>query len=163
MLFILLAMIFGGFLSWKEDECVGSTVIGVIIGGFFGVLLSTMFGLIAVNTVKTKNVVIQQHELIQLKLNSKVEGSFFLGCGSIENNQYYFGYTKDENGEISLNKYATDYAKIVYTEDVPKAQTIHKEPVNKIWSNIFVLLYKDYYRIFIPEDSIISSYDVNIK
>lgn len=60
-------------------------------------------------TTKTVELVTTQ-KIVALQDNSSVDGSFFLGCGSIDSNDYYVFYVETENGyqREKLNAYSAE-------------------------------------------------------
>jgi hypothetical protein len=163
---ILIGAVIGailGFILGDEDkgQCsFGAGVAGLMLGFF----VCFMGGLFFIDSgYKTKEVNKTELELVQIKLDKTVSGSFFLGCGGVGSHAEYYAYTKNSADEIQLDSYSIYRSKIVYTEDAPKIQIYDLKPVT-VWSKFFFISSSEgHYRFFIPEDSIISSYDVNIK
>ena len=82
--------------------------------------------LITDNCLKTQCVdkLVSSEEIIALNLDRSTEGEFFLGCGSIKNEPYYFFYTQDKDDNIKLNKIHYDEVVLKYCtqEEVPKVE-----------------------------------------
>lgn len=82
--------------------------------------------LITDNLLKTQCVdkLVSSEEIIALNLDRSTEGKFFLGCGSIKNEPYYFFYTQDKDDNIKLNKIHYDEVVLKYCtqEEVPKVE-----------------------------------------
>ena len=128
--------------------------------------------------------------IIALKDNNYTEGQFFLGCGSINNSNYYCYYTETNNGDIEYNQISTnDNVKLRYcsNEEQPKV-----EVYNKVAQTILIkkptistssfLSYIRYYKynvddvvntsisptlhqtiIYIPEESIQKEYNIDLE
>lgn len=95
------------------------------------ILASLSNTLITDNLLKTQCVdkLVSSKEIIALNLDTSTKGEFFLGCGSIENEPYYFFYTQDKNNNIKLNK-------IHYDEVILKYCTQGETPKIKKYSEI---------------------------
>lgn len=61
-----------------------------------------------------------EYELLSLYNDSKVKGNFFLGCGSLDGKEYYFGFIKEQNGMIHRLQLPTYRTYIVESEGSPK-------------------------------------------
>jgi hypothetical protein len=119
----------------------------------------------------------QTYDLVQIGLgsNSSINGTFFLGCGSVSGGTetHYYFYTKNDKGAISLRRIYYSRVTIYYTKDNPKAifhftttteheyKGMEKEDANELMSNYGSWHYT--WDIYIPEGSIINNYNVNIK
>lgn len=132
-------------------------------------------------------------EVIALNLDNSKEGTFFLGSGSVGNESYYVFYTKDNDGNINLQKVCSDEAtlKCCTDDETPKVEEyvavsqkiLTSKPT--FWNNTFreYFLYKNYNVgdvvsetsatmrgddivktvIHIPEGSIKNNYDVSLN
>lgn len=129
-------------------------------------------------------------KIIALKDNNRTEGQFFLGCGSINNSNYYCYYTETNDGNIGYNQISTnDNVKLRYcsNKEQPKvdiynevAQTILIKKPNFLTSSLFS--YIEYYKytvgdvvdtsissrhqqtiIYIPEGSIQQEYNIDLE
>lgn len=106
-------------------------------------------------------------ELITLKdaQNNNIDGSFFLGTGSVDSelNFYYVYYYEDEDGSIRLGKANSKYAR-VYEEDRDTAvvKTYEKTALSK-----FGLTFRDgrptRYEIFVPRGTILPGYKLDLE
>lgn len=101
--------------------------------------------LITDNLLKTQCIdkLVSSEEIIALNLDRSTEGEFFLGCGSIKNEPYYFFYTQDKDDNIKLNKIHYDEVVLKYCtqEEVPKVEKYAKINQNiliskpSLWNN----------------------------
>lgn len=156
--------------------------------------------MIAVNlnintSTKLKRVekVADTKEVIALNLDNSKEGTFFLGSGSVGDESYYVFYTKDNDGNINLQKVYSDEVtlKCCTDDETPKVEEyvavsqkiLTSKPT--FWNNTFreYFLYKNYNAgdvvsetsatmrgddivktvIHIPEGSIKNNYDVSLN
>lgn len=147
------------------------------------------------NSTKLKRVekVADTKEVIALNLDNSKEGRFFLGYGSVGNESYYVFYTKDNDGNINLQKVCSDEVtlKCCTDDETPKVEEyvavsqkiLTSKPT--FWNNTFreYFLYKNYNVgdvvsetsatmrgddivktvIHIPEGSIKNNYDVSLN
>jgi hypothetical protein len=130
-------------------------------------------------------------KIIALKDNNLLSGTFFLGCGSINNDEYYYYYTVSDEGDIEFNKLSAthDNVKLRYCGDneQPRVETYY-ETVNtvliakpNIW-NLSINDYISYHKysvgdvvtsdinewhkqtiIYIPEGTIQQDYNIDMK
>lgn len=147
------------------------------------------------NSTKLKRVekVADAKEVIALNLDNSKEGRFFLGYGSVGNESYYVFYTKDNDGNINLQKVRSDEVTLKYCTDdeTPKVEEyvavsqkiLTSKPT--FWNNTFreYFLYKNYNVgdvvsetsatmrgddivktvVYIPEGTIENNYDVSLN
>lgn len=147
------------------------------------------------NSTKLKRVekVADAKEVIALNLDNSKEGRFFLGYGSVGNESYYVFYTKDNDGNINLQKVRSDEVTLKYCTDdeTPKVEEyvavsqkiLTSKPT--FWNNTFreYFLYKNYNAgdvvsetsatmrgddivktvVYIPEGTIENNYDVSLN
>jgi len=105
-------------------------------------------------------------ELVSLGDNTTLEGNFFLGTGSIDDEMYYFYYQKDGDG-YSFGKTKAAKAVIYYSEDAPRIDDISCERLSR-WSWVFDpvgcdLLYDMRDRIYVPEGTIKENYILDLQ
>ncbi|NGU31132.1 hypothetical protein G6Z34_13655 [Clostridium perfringens] len=136
--------------------CIGFVVVG---------------GIILITIVLTRNFAIDEElkevnvkQLVSMKFDKNIEGNFYLGTGSINNEEYVIFYTK-ENNELVRQKYKSDNVKIFTDTDKPKVQIKTKDKITKLYT-IFGELnenHEDVYEIefHIPEKSIIENINLN--
>jgi len=95
--------------------------VGLVFGGFIGVIAATLLGLPIPATTDTRT---RTWHLASLRNNDGIQGSFFLGTGSIGQSQYYFFYEEVGNG-FRPNKVRVDDGNvIIYEEDRPNADLV---------------------------------------
>lgn len=147
------------------------------------------------NSTKLKRVekVADAKEVIALNLDNSKEGRFFLGYGSVGNESYYVFYTKDNDGNINLQKVRSDEVTLKYCTDDETPRVEEYVAVSQkiltskptFWNNTFreYFLYKNYNVgdvvsetsatmrgddivktvVYIPEGSIENNYDVSLN
>lgn len=96
-----------------------------LVGALFGLLVGFIIALGIGSTVKTEWTTVNKLELRQLKLNDRLEGSFFLACGKVAERDYYYFYSQQKDtGFLSLERVPLDKSYIV--EDGKKHVEIQK-------------------------------------
>lgn len=130
-------------------------------------------------------------KIIALKDSNALDGTLFLGCGSINNDEYYCYYTVSTEGDIEFNKLSAthDNVKLRYCGDneQPRVETYY-ETVNTVLveqPNIWTTAITDYFSyrkysvgdvvdnqiidwhqqtiIYIPEGSIEQNYKIDME
>lgn len=125
-------------------------VIGSIIGVLIGILL---FGLLRFCIDK---LVIQKEndkeivEIYSVDLEASGKGSFILGCGNYKDEPYYFVYQATDDGGKKLQRYHYDYVTIYDNLEADEQPYID-------------ITYSWEVKMYLPKDSIIQKYDVNLK
>lgn len=132
----------------------------MIIGVFIVITIITTTNFTTNEQLKEVNT----EQLVSMKFDKNIEGNFYLGTGSINNEEYVIFYTK-ENDELVRQKYKSDNVKIFTDTDKPKVQITTRDKITKVYS-IFGELsenHEDVYEIefHIPEKSIIENINLN--
>lgn len=97
---------------------------------------------------------IETGELIAISNGTNTSGSFFLGCGNIKEQPVYYYYCKNLDGSFSL-KYAFCKNSFIY-EDLIDGQ----EPY---YTHNSLCDEDRGYNFHVPKNSIIKTYELNIK
>lgn len=182
----------GAFFANTENRAKISIVLGIgltIVGCFISIFVST------VNPITEKqysyNKLASSSKIIALKDNNLSSGTFFLGCGSVNNDEYYCYYTVSDEGDIEYNKLSAtdDNVKLRYCGDNEQPRVeIYYETVNTVLiakPNIWKLSTDDYISyhkysvgdvvtsdineqhqqtiIYIPEGSIEQNYKIDME
>lgn len=121
MLTIIIPAVVVSFLSaWMEyddsDEVAtafGAGVVGLMLGGLIGFLVSLLL------MIPAGEPRVSQQDIVALKDNSNIHGSFFLGTGSIDEEMYYYYMADNGNGGYTMEKVEADDCTIY--EDSPDA------------------------------------------
>lgn len=140
-----------------------STFAGTLVGFLLSVVVAvSSFGIPMVpegEPVKT--------ELIALEDGNGIHGSFYLGSGYVESNQYYYYLTKTPKG-ITQSKINVNDNKVYLRPDeftgtpylVKQTYKCGNEFINFLASG---LLETTEYYFYIPPDSITYSYNIDLK
>ena len=122
------------------------TIIGILIGILFVVLLCFCIDKLVIKTVNDKEIV----EIYSVDLEANGKGNFVLGCGSCDDEQYYFVYQATDDGGKKLQKY--------YYDDVTIYDNLEADE-----QPYMDITYSWDVKMYLPKDSIIQNYDVNLK
>ena len=144
--FCLFAFIFMLAESGWCEECGGAMVACVV------------FAILGVGCLHARGAVIKKYnayrkhiaDILSISRENGLEGSFVLGCGYVEDVQYYLYYHKTDKG-IKLDKIESENSYIVET--------------NKIKPSIYEVKEKCtmdvYYNIYVPVGTVVTSYVLN--
>ena len=122
------------------------SIIGVLIAILFLVLLCFIIDKLISKKANDKEIV----EIYSVDLEDNGKGNFVLGCGSCDDEQYYFVYQATDDGGKKLQKYYYDDVTIydnLETDEPPYMDITYSWDV----------------KMYLPKDSIIQKYDVNLK
>ena len=174
MLVIYTFIIVGFFVGFLHNISFNILVIIVnvlkgLVGMFFGMIVGLFFAVMIgkiINPKETKKVIDSTIYLENLSDNSGVEGSFFLGCGSINNKMSYSFYAKDQKSDMfSLETIPSDNAKIKYSSERPRLETYHYEPITNKSQKRFGYWKDDgpHHIFYIPNGSISNTFKLNAQ
>ena len=122
------------------------SIIGVLIAILFLVLLCFIIDKLISKKANDKEIV----EIYSVDLEANGKGNFVLGCGNYNEKQYYFVYQATDDGGKKLKKYYYDDVTIydnLETDEQPYMDITYSWDV----------------KMYLPKDSIIQKYDVNLK
>ena len=88
-----------------------------------------------------------EYDLLQLTVDSGVDGNFFLGCGSVDSEAVFYFYTQNEKGMITLWSEPAETVNIYQTGELKAVSRMGIE---------------GYWDIFIPPNSILNYYNPNM-
>ena len=105
----------------------------------------------------------QEQKLYALSDGNEIEGSFFLGSGSIDDNMKYVYIVEIEDKGYKMKTLGVNHAYINYTDETPTLVTISYVFDNNIL-NFFAVPFESHEYIFnIPEGSITNSYIIDME
>ena len=142
---------------------------------FFSTLVSlviiflTFCGIGLVNLTTEKSKTFGVSYINSLSLNSSTEGSFFMGCGKIEDVNYYFYMSESDLGYKISKLEITD--EVYIREDCNKKPYIEFTKYSPVKLNWFASLFfkKSFYNrdgeiiIHIPKNTVVKKYNVDIS
>lgn len=135
--------------DWRECEGLyeGSGILTIFLGLPFVVCL--IFGILSTVTLNTEyNRLV--HNIVSIRYKDESSGSFFLGCGNIENTLYYY-YCYDTPYGYTLGKVEADGTYIVEDDTMTPSLYKIKEKGKTLARYVF----------YVPTDTIKVYYNVN--
>lgn len=164
VIFIFIAVLYEYKTDLKADW--SDYAIYSLIGLVFGLLIG--FPISFVLPSKTE-MVKETYRIEALQDNSRVNGSFFLGCGHINDEMKYVFYY-EENGLYKLGQLDCNDVWIKYSDDNPKIEVLTRRKVKSAFINNFTLLYDEYkgsenheYIIYVPKGAIKQDYQLDAQ
>lgn len=167
MILIIFGIVGAISMAWQiiEPSSVAKWVMFILLGvllGFFGLLFG---GLIAAgigyfpaqNFTEDKTI-----SLVALQDNSTIYGSFFLGSGSINQEQKYF-YMKKVGSGFKQDSISADDVIVFEDDSEPRLVTYESDFVNPWWFIIGLPSQSKDSEIHIPEGSILKDYKIDLQ
>lgn len=164
MIYLIIAvLLFTGYMIYEADgfgEKVSMGMSGFILGALSGLAIWMALGT-AVGIFLPERVELQTHQIVALQDNIGVEGSFFLGSGTIDSEPHYTYMIETERG-FKLESVEADEAYIIY-DDNPRIQTKYKS-LKYDWMYLIAIKWSSAeYTFYIPEGSIYTGYKVDLQ
>jgi len=102
--------------------------------------------------------------IVAMNDGMSAEGSFSLGCGTIEGVSYYFYYQKLSNGGYKQDKIRADLATIFEDNTkMPRIQYYKKQFVDSTWNHWTKPNECDKVSIFVPKGSVKQNYNFDLQ
>lgn len=158
----VLAMIFTAKFVGEEmwAESFGEWLFAISVGIFTGFFVLIAFGLpLSYNLPKTINY--QEKNIVSLQDSVGIQGTFFLGSGSIKGNPTYTFYT-EEDGGFKLNNVNASSTLIKYG-DQPK--TKYESGCDGVWQWIAPCAYSssEPVEVTVPEGTIKQNFTLDAQ
>lgn len=146
------------------DAIIGTVI--VFLSGTAGILLVlAMIGLLATcfNVEADKYSSVTTHNLKSVSAGSNVDGSFFLGSGSVDEEQYFF-YAYEQDGWVQLDKVPVSESRVSETVSADEARlVITKTDHYHHWLFPVRLKETHNYDFYVPEDSVVETYEITTE
>lgn len=172
MFWIILMTIFfivGMFFIWKDVKtvgvlsCIGSTfLIGFVLFFVCGLGLYFTNELCYSLGAHIEPQYRETQELISIEDNFVTTGDFFLGSGTEETQAVYYATIKTDKG-YQTQDFERQVSYIQYTTEYYRVETYYDYFTNPIIRFFAGDGYREYYIFYIPENSIIENYNINLK
>lgn len=164
MYIVLIGIVMGiafGIYTERNEE-IGDKVVMAIMGACIGMFSGFMISIIMGGAIlPTEYVLVDESELVALRDNGSVEGNFFLGCGSIDKEFYYFFYKKDATNKITFGKLPVEEVLII--EEHRTDPTIKEYRKKGKYSRWAVTPSSAKYEIYVPMGTIVNQFKLDLK
>ena len=168
LIFTILGLAIGVYLSYHDKYeksltlKIGEIVLNTIMGLFIGVLLAIFISIFLEDLAPIEPYVTSTDKIVALKDNSPIEGSFFLGCGIIDEGLTYCAMVECNDGTNIVEYFD---AKRTYIKEVVTNYRI--EHLNYCYKNnilnYFFYCRNSKNRIYIPKNSICTDYKIDME
>lgn len=139
----------------------GFVLIGLLSFGLIG------NGIAELTNAEYEIVAISEEPLIAFQDDHQIKGKFFLGCGTVEETEYYYYISRKEDKGYQVQKESTSNCYLDFIEEDGKYQTPHRVVYEKQWTNpvvrFFVPIFTGWTTYYVPEGSIINDYNVDLQ
>lgn len=151
--------------AYGIGETIGMILFGCVIEAvvfFITLVIVAFISDIAVSEDMLVMAEPEQTKIVALKDNFNKDGSFFLGCGSVDDKLYYYYAEETEHG-YSVNKMSADSCYIAYTDGEPYIERQSAGGFKNGWN--YILLVPTFSRttIYVPPGTIDTSYDIDLE
>ena len=153
--------------SWWDWYAIPLVLLATFTGTLVGFLLSVAIAVSSFGIPMVAEGEPVKTELVALEDGNGIHGSFYLGHGHVESNQYYYYLTKTPKG-ITQSKINVNQNKVYLRPDEFKGTPYFVTQKYKC-GNKFInflasgLLETTEYYFYIPPDSITYSYNIDLK
>ena len=166
---ILICLICGVIFSIRQRKkhgkvwCDGFDIAGYMSCSFIiSLILILTLSLLATVLCESEEVIESSKELIALKDNSTIDGTFFLGSGSINGEMKYVAMVKDKNG-YKMETYRIEDVYINEVDNNFRIEEIGYEFKNENMYLFFGNIKNHTYRVYIPKDSVVQNYKIDLE
>ena len=145
---------------------------GDCVFGFFGMSIMSVLcalmlwlisSLVCAPFAEVHYVVTETKEITALNDNSSATGSFFLGSGRVDEDMKYYYVEQTEKGK-HIDDVSADHAYIIEANnETPRIERYEPKFENAWLYWIAFPVQEAEYKIYIPEDSITTDFDVNLE
>jgi hypothetical protein len=151
------------FLGFKEEwynisDKILFSILGASVGFLIGILVVLLISGILGIYFPPEPILTENEPLLALNGLTSVEGNFFLGIGSIKGDMEYY-YLTDYKDGLKIKTVSMDNI-IICNSDNPQIEKYEYKFKSKFLNNNFICLKDDFYKIYVPKNSI--KYDFKI-
>jgi uncharacterized membrane protein YeaQ/YmgE (transglycosylase-associated protein family) len=164
MIIIIIFIIAGIIIGIIGGINRNSITAGVLFGGWFAMVLGCVGAMIAIFIpMQTEYKCVEVHNIVALQDNRNISGSFFLGCGRVDEHMVYYSYV-EENGSFELKKFNVDNSLIRFSNQKPRVELWGHLPKKGSIINYFALdLPCTKYIFYVPQGSIKQNFNLDAQ
>lgn len=153
---LLVGGIIGGILGRRNNE--------TFLGFFSGMAVAALLTLVPYAASETETVPVVENPIYALKDGVQVEGSFFIGTGTFEEEQYFFYVTNKDEGKTIDKQLVKDSTLIEDNGRHPKIVKCDEKFKSKFARFMFGEYRGDTsYKIYVPEGTVTTDFTVDMK
>lgn len=191
IIIVVIALVVGIIIDVKTELFNNSPFIAIecVVLAAFIIFLSNLFCM--PDYFENKTIIeTNAQEIVALQDTAQVNGKYFLGTGTYQEEMYYFYYVETENGYV-FNKLSPErenvYIKYIQGEDSPRIEQSCEYSIRMVkvepsfwWDILSWIRLKDYsvgdiykkqpkpfssptYTIYVPEGSIVEEYNMDLQ
>lgn len=162
-----IAIIVSSIIYYREIGCdyidFFSAILAAIIFGLFGAFIGALIAVIIPGKMIEQKETVQ---IVAIQDNITMNGSFFLGSGQIDGEMKYMYYYKSDNNTYKFGDIDADICSISYDSIDPRIVLTYEIKDENAFINNFTLTHKPRLvkaTIYIPEGSLVSNYNLDLK
>ena len=158
---LLITMVLGLIISiyatykngWRNNflDYLGSGIFGILFGIVTGIFIALLI------PSETEMKLNETLELQSFKDGSSINGSFFLGTGSIDGTMKYTFYYKTEGG-FKMKQLNYDNVIVKYSDEAPKVEEYKSRQTNASINKYSFDLKDKEYIVYVPEGTVKNNY-----
>lgn len=151
--------------SWF-DKFLDVMVLGVLSGGFFGLLVSALFSAVGYFVFPTRDVVLVEKPIYSLADNNGGSGHFALGTGHIDSDLCFYYVTEEFDGSKTIEKAKRENTRIVETDETSPSVKITGKRYKHTALNLIGFDFNfinDKTMLTVPKNTIIMDYSVDLR
>lgn len=160
LIVLLICAVFGFIIGFQEDG-IGDGIVGALGASFLGLLPSFLIGgMLSLLILGGAPMECKYTEnMVALKDNTSISGSFFLGCGNIDSEMTYVYAVETDKGIVTKTIEKDRYdVYIKYTDGQPYVEYWDGE--DDPWR---LPSESAYYVFYVPEGSVINTYEIDLE
>ncbi|MDH5159857.1 hypothetical protein [Heyndrickxia oleronia] len=148
--------------SWAEDfmEWFLCSLLGLIVG-----MTTLVVGIIPGLIADTSPVSPQKQAIYAIKDNNESHGSFALGFGSVDEEQYYYYVVEDASGFKTIKKSEVDESKIKEENIDQPYVLIYEQRFDSALARFMYGKYSGYntYEFHVPKNTVTTEYNIDLE
>ncbi len=144
---------------------------GALLGAFFGLLISCGTSIVyweKFDDIEAVHEQVYHTEIISIKNESSVSGSFFLGSGGIGTSEHYYYFEKTNDGGIKRGQVSARHT-VIYERgnETPRVEWTHKTIKKPLLVRMgfketdYITRQYGPYRLIVPENTVITRFQLD--
>lgn len=162
ILTIIICVIYNIYQEPWDKTC--AVMLGIFIGLIPALLVTALMSCILEDKFPSEDYISETIEIYSLEDNFKTEGSaFILGCSMSENLSYYYIKNTDKGYLVDNTDSNNCYLHVIKDNSKPRIENHSFKFSNKWWYIISFPIKNDYQVLYIPKNTIKTSYNVDLQ